>query len=238
MTLHRVILLCLLALSSSMPLAAAEGSLSVKTIPDGIEVWLDGTYVGDSPIEGKRLKSGRYTLKLVDPVQHTSTSEEIFIDANQTTTIEKTMRSKFGTLQVASDPEGADVMISTNLGKTPLTNNFMNPGKYRLEIRHPSKAYIPVVQEITIPRGEAANVSKNLERKTPFTKKALVRLGLGAITAVGYTWAIVENGNYKRLMQRGTVESLEEAKQPKVRRILGAAIGSTSLLALEIVAFF
>ena len=102
--------------------------LTVKTDPDGIEVWLDDKYIGDSPILDKKLKTGKYTLKLVDPVQHTSTSEDVFIQSGEQTVVEKTLKSRYGTLKVNSDPEGADVYVLTELGKTPVSNDFIIPG--------------------------------------------------------------------------------------------------------------
>ena len=38
--------------------AVEEGSLTVTTDPEGVEVWLDDKYVGDSPIESRKLRAG------------------------------------------------------------------------------------------------------------------------------------------------------------------------------------
>ena len=224
----------------------ADGFLTVRTDPDGIEVWLDDNFVGDSPIIDKKLKSGRYSLKLVDPVQHSSTVEEIFIQDNENTVIEKTIKSKFGTLRVNSVPEGAQVSIATELGPTPVSNDFMNPGKYRLEIRHPDKKYQPVIEEIIIPRGESVSLSKTLVKEKPFDKKDFWRLALGAGTAGGYVLGIIQYGNYKKLQQQEllglTPEKVADAKDGKpaalATSILGIVGGSLCLIGLEILAFF
>lgn len=233
-------------------LSFADGFLTVRTDPDGIEVWLDDNFVGDSPIIDKKLKSGRYALKLVDPVQHSSTIEEIFIQDNENTVIEKTIKSKFGSLRVNSVPEGAVVSIATELGPSPVTNDFMNPGKYRVEIRHPDKKYIPVVEEIMIPRGESVSLTKTLEREKTFTNKDMWRIALGAGTAAGYIWALVEHGNYNeyRVKDEYKMFSTELQSQDKkedfnakangsfVKSVLGIVGGSLCLIGLEIVAFF
>lgn len=230
----------------------ADGFLTVRTDPDGIEVWLDDNFVGDSPVIDKKLKSGRYSLKLVDPVQHSSTIEEIFIQDNENTVIEKTIKSKFGSLRVNSVPEGAVVSIATELGPTPVSNDFMNPGKYRVEIRHPDKKYLPVVEEIVIPRGESVSLSKTLEREKDFTKKDFWRLALGAGTVGGYVWAIIAQGNYNEYSvkneYKSQVPSLEQDDNKndfKAKRnsalaqsIIGIVGGSLCLIGLEIVAFF
>lgn len=230
----------------------ADGFLTVRTDPDGIEVWLDDNFVGDSPIIDKKLKSGRYSLKLVDPVQHSSTIEEIFIQNNENTVIEKTIKSKFGSLRVTSVPEGASVSIATDLGPSPVANDFMNPGKYRVEIRHPDKNYIPVVEEIVIPRGESVSLSKTLEREKTFSRKDFWRLALGAGTVGGYVWAFVANGNFNEYSVKNeykyldtNLQSEDEEKDFKAKRksaltqsILGIVGGSLCLIGLEIIAFF
>jgi len=247
----RTAIIALLMVSSSL---FADGFLTVRTDPDGIEVWLDDNFVGDSPVVDKKLKSGRYSLKLVDPVQHSSTIEEIFIQDNENTVIEKTIKSKFGSLRANSVPEGAIVSISTELGPTPVSNDFMNPGKYRVEIRHPDKKYIPVVEEIVIPRGESVSLSKTLEREKSFTKKDFWRLALGAGTAGGYVWAIIAQGNYNEYSFKNEYkdrlrdnelknEDLEKDFAAKrgsalAQSIIGIVGGSLCLIGLEIVAFF
>ncbi|MBN1757115.1 MAG: PEGA domain-containing protein [Chitinispirillaceae bacterium] len=223
--------------------AYADGFLTVRTDPDGIEVWLDDNFVGDSPIIDKKLKSGRYSLKLVDPVQHSSTVEEIFIQDNENTVIEKTIKSKFGSLKVTSVPEGAQVSIATELGPSPVSNDFMNPGKYRVEIRHPDKKYHPAVEEVVIPRGETVSLSKTLEKEKSWDKKDTWRILLGLGTAGGYALGIVEYGQFKKLQQQAKPPLMDQdAEQRKTGKlvwsILGTVAGSLCLVGLEIVAFF
>lgn len=220
----------------------SDGLLTVKTEPEGIEIWLDDQFVGDSPIIDKKLKAGRYSLKLVDPVQHSSTIEEVFIQENETTIIEKTLKSKFGTLKINSAPEGAQVSIYNELGNTPLTNNFMNPGKYRIEFRHPNKMYKSAIEDVVIPRGESITVSKALEKKKALDSKAVLRLVLGAGTAAGYIWAIIEQGHYKEYRTKYDFTYKEEYNDKQntaaVLRTLGIIGGSLCLVGLEITAFF
>ncbi|MBN1759090.1 MAG: PEGA domain-containing protein [Chitinispirillaceae bacterium] len=227
--------------------AFADGFLTVRTDPEGIEVWLDDNFVGDSPIIDKKLKSGRYSLKLVDPVQHSSTVEEIYIQDNENTVIEKTIKSKFGTLKVTSVPEGAEVSIATELGPTPVSNDFMNPGKYRLEIRHPDDNFHPVIEEIVIPRGESVSLSKTLEKEKPFDNKDFWRLALGVGTAGGYVLGIVQYARYTRFKELSRNYAYDEIERddftkkqngPLVQSILGIVGGSLCLIGLEILAFF
>ena len=208
--------------------AQADGVLTVKTDPEGIKIWLDDKYIGDSPLMDKKLKPGRYSLKLVDPVQQTSSVEEVFIQSGETTVIEKTVKSNYGSLKITTDPEGAEVSILTGLGQTPLSNDFMIPGKYRLEIKHPGKDYEKLVSDIVIPRGEIVSINKALEMKKPHYGKAVARLALGAGAIGGFVWAIVERGDSNWGGSNGSVTG----------EVLGIVLGSLCVVGFEIVAFF
>ncbi len=231
--------------------AVEEGSLTVITDPEGIEVWLGDKYLGDSPIQNRKLRTGRYTVKMVDPVQQVSASEEILIQTDQTTVVEKTLKAKFGTLKVESEPEGAEVFIATSLGKTPLENNFMNPGKYRIEIKHPKKKYEPIVEEITIPQSKKVELTNTLVKTSRFDKKAIVRLLLGAGAIGGFVWAIVEQGRHKEFETKVNHEKSQpspdqkqidkfedKAKSAGIQRTVGIIVGSVCVVSFEIVAFF
>lgn len=231
----------------ALPLSIAvcgDGFLTVRTDPDGIEVWLDDNFVGDSPVIDKKLKSGRYSLKLIDPIQHSSTVEEVFIQDNENTVIEKTIKSKFGSLKVTSVPEGAKVSIATELGTTPVSNDFMNPGKYRVEIRHPDSKFTPVTEEVVIPRGESVSLSKTLEKEKSWDKKDTWRILLGLGTAGGYVWGIVQHGNYKKFKEQSKYPSVDsddisgKKRGALAQSIIGIVGGSLCLVGLEIVAFF
>ncbi len=217
---------CLLFRSSAY--ADGEGVLTVKTDPDGIEVWLDDQYIGDSPILEKKLKAGRYTVKLVDPVQHSSTSEDVFIQDGQPTVVEKTIKSRYGTLKVNSDPAGSDVYIITSLGQTPVSNDFIIPGKYRLEIKNQNKAFGKAVDDVVVPKGETVTVSKSLPRINPLDNKAMLRLAFGAGAIGGYVWSIVEASDPNHRGSNGSVPG----------EILGITLGTLCVVGFEIVAFF
>ncbi len=228
--------------------AQSDGQLTVRSDPEGVEVWLDDQYIGDTPIFDKKLKPGRYTVKLIDAARHTSMTEEVFIQAGQTTLVEKTIETKFGSLRVISDPPGAEVHLSLPLGKTPVSNDFMNPGKYRVEVRHPSAMYAATMEDITIPRGKTVTVEKKLEKKSPFDMKALVRLGLGAGAIAGFVWAIVEQHEFSGLdkellvsagLQEEQITKMQDQKTAAgVKRTIGIVVGSLCVVGFEIVAFF
>ncbi|HUI92571.1 MAG TPA: PEGA domain-containing protein [Chitinivibrionales bacterium] len=209
--------------------AESEGTLTVKTDPDGIEVWLDDKYIGDSPVMAKKLKAGRYSLKLVDPVQKTSTVEDVLIQANEETLIEKTVKSRYGSLKLNSDPEGADVYILTSLGKTPVSNDFIIPGKYRLEVRHQNKSYDKVVEDVTVAKGETVTLNKTLPKINALDGKALLRLALGAGAIGALVFTAVEGFDKN---------SKSQGNGSQNGQIIGIVAGSLCVIGFEIVAFF
>jgi hypothetical protein len=216
--------------------ASAEGILTVKTDPEGIEVWLGDKFIGQAPIIEKKVRAGRYTLKLVDPIQHSSTSEAVLIQDGEPTVVERTITSKFGSLKVTSDPEGADVYIATELGKTPLSNDFMNPGRYRIEIRPPNAWYETAVTEVAIPKGETVSIDQKMQTRQFLTKKNILSLALMAGAAGGFAWGIIEQGHYEKYKERRQPSSTIDGAM--LGRTLGIVVGSTCLLGLEIIALF
>jgi len=225
--------------------ACAEGILTVKTDPEGIEVWLGDKFIGQSPVIEKKIRAGRYTLKLVDPAQHSSVSEDLIIQDGTPTVVERTISSKFGSLKVTSDPQGVDVYIATELGKTPLSNDFMNPGKYRIELRSPNSSYQTAVSEITVPKGETAFIDQKMQRRPFLTTKNIVSLALLSGAAGGVAWGLIEQGHCRMYQERlnNTTAINKPALQDKIDgaslgRTFGVIIGSACLVGLEIVVLF
>ena len=222
----------------------AEGTLTVKTDPEGIEVWLGDKFIGQSPVIEKKIRAGRYTLKLVDPAQHSSVSEELLIQDGMPTVVERTISSKFGSLKVTSDPQGVDVYIATELGKTPLSNDFMNPGKYRIELRAPNSSYQTAVSEITIPKGETVSIDQKMQKQPFFTTKNIVSLALLSGAAGGVAWGLIEQGHCRMYQERlkanpGASASLQKnIDGASLGRTFGVIIGSACLVGLEIVVLF
>jgi len=229
--------LCVLVTAGMGVSVFAEGTLTVKTDPEGIEVWLGDKFIGQSPVFEKKIRAGRYTLKLVDPTQHTSTTEELQIQDGEATVVERTISSKFGSLKITSSPQGADVYLATELGKTPVANDFMNPGRYRIEIRPKNSWYQTAVTEVTIPKGETIFIDQKLRGKPFFTVKNILSLALMAGAAGGFAWGVIENGHYEKYNEDGRQPS-SVVDGAKLGRTLGIAGGSSCLIGLGIVALF
>jgi len=171
--------------------ATAEGTLTIITDPERVEVWINENYAGLTPIRDKRLPEGTYTLRLVDALRQNSASETIVISEGERLLVERSLGGSYGKLRVDTDPQGADVAIIAELGKTPLVNEYLTPGQYRLEIRHPNDKYLSIMEEVTFAAdGKPVIISHKLEKPPVFTTKRLIQVGLGAGAIGGWVYAI------------------------------------------------
>jgi hypothetical protein len=220
--------------------AQSDAVLTVRTQPEGLEVWLGEKYLGDSPIVDRHVTAGRYTLRLVSGPMHVSETEEVYLQAGESKVVEKTVGVKYGSLQITTEPPGAEVSVGTSMGVTPLANDLMTPGKYRLEIRPPNRRYKGVTEEVTVPPGETVRIERTLERTSPFTTKALVRLLLGAGTVAGFTWAIIEQDAHSTYAEKSKTNPDYKSRSETAAtwRTVGIVLGGACVLGFEIVAFF
>lgn len=220
------------------PVLAQEGRLTVTTDPEGVEVWLDENYIGNTPITERKFPVGRYTVRLVDPIQRISQMEQIMITAGQSVILEKKLDPKFGTLKVNTVPEGAEVFLSVPLGKTPVSNDFIIPGKYLLQIKYPDHFSS---KNVTVNKGAPVTVSDTMPAVEPppeeplLNKKAWIRLGLGAGAIGSFVWALVEHGNVSEFRYEN---NNEKAATASLFRALGITAGSLCVIGFEVVAFF
>ncbi|MDR0331006.1 MAG: PEGA domain-containing protein [Chitinispirillales bacterium] len=204
---------------------AQGGTLSVITTPERAEVWIDGGYAGLTPIMDKTLTAGTYTLRLVDPSRQKSTSETVVIVDGERLLVERSLAGSYAKLRVDTDPQGADVSISADIGKTPLVNDYLTPGQYKIEIRHPNAKYLTITKDVSFADGQQETISHKLEKPPIFTTKRCIQLGLGAGAALAWTWAVVEQ--YEMPSHEG--DKLKEAKTRSIAAIVAAATLSVGL---------
>ncbi len=238
MKLFRLVLLffCILFIHSQL-WAARDGLITVITEPAGVEVWMENHFIGNTPIKEKIVAPGKYEIRLIDPIQRITVTEEVFVASGKTAVLEKKMIPRFGSLQVKSIPENANVYLTVPLGKTPLNSEFIIPGKYHLEIRHPDSLYKVSEKQVVVNEGEMVELIDTLimKKKKIFDKKALIRLGLGAGAAAAFICAIVENGNNHHYKSSGL---LDKAHTARIQRNIGIIGGAVCVVTFEIVAFF
>ncbi len=139
---------CLILLAAS-----PTGSLYVTTLPSGADVWIDGTYVGRSPLVLGAVATGRHTLGLTktgwDPMQL-----DVSVVASQTTLSSTKLdpahgdfRPAVGSIVLHGNPAGA---ISVD-GVRPVPSKdgsiVVSAGTHELSIRTPRGR---ITREVTV----------------------------------------------------------------------------------------
>jgi len=229
-----VLMLIFVFIPASFAYASKQsgGTLTVITVPERSEVWIDGGYAGITPIRDKRLAAGTYTLRLVDPSRQTSASETVVISDGERLLIERTLGGSHARLRVDTYPQGADVAIIADLGKTPLVNDYLTPGQYRLEIRHPNTKYMSATKDVAFVDGQPVTISHRLEKPPVFTTKRCVQLGLGTGAAAAWTWAVIEQHAASSNPSEGSA-----SKNAKVRRTVAIVAAASLSVALQVTIF-
>ncbi|GBU20270.1 hypothetical protein R80B4_00146 [Fibrobacteres bacterium R8-0-B4] len=155
---------------------------------------------------------------------------------------------QYARLRVDSDPPGADVVIVAELGKTPLVNEFIVPGMYKIELRRES-GYLPAAEELTLRADQQATVSLRLKKPPLFTKRRQIQLAVGAGAIACFGYAVYEQGERSAFRQKHysakeassaegdeysqkANEYLETSKDAELKRtlaLIGAGILSVAL---------
>ncbi len=124
-----------------------EGTLVIKSIPDGAEVLLNGTQYGFTPYEGLLLQ-GDYELVLKKDMYHDKV-EQIKVEPDTTMSYTFRLKPKFGKLSLTSEPPGAEIFLDDNLvGETPLNVDKVPSGEHDVFAR--LEFYEDVVKTYTV----------------------------------------------------------------------------------------
>ena len=141
-----------------------EGTLSVISIPSGAKVYVNGNYIGITPIS-KTLKIGSYTIQL---------KKEGYIDYSTTTSVSENHVTpiKVGlseipanpansTLHIYTIPTGASIFIDGNMvGVSPLYFYKISAGTHEIIVQ--KAGYMKVIQEIDMPKNSVKTITINL----------------------------------------------------------------------------
>ncbi len=140
----------LLILSLSLLITSClinRGKLSVESYPNNCEVYLNGEYIGNTPLE-KNINVGNYNLE----VKHTGYKiyeREIKILRGKETTIIANLEKMKGTLSIKTEPDGATVYIDgKNYGLTPIEITDLEIGEHEIVIS--KDGYAQIIKKIEI----------------------------------------------------------------------------------------
>lgn len=212
-----------------------EGTVSLQSSPSGAEVWLDGQMIGNTPLTlHTRLASQQGSLEFrlagLEPQR-----ADLRLEPRQSGEVAVTLLAKLGTVQVRSEPSGAQVYLDGALaGTSPAALVNVNGGTHQLRLT--LDGYAAWTKEVTVkpednltieaalvgltgglevsstPSGAKVYLDSQARGNTPLT--------LGDITP-GEHEVRVSTGGYDDWQQRVTVgpNSRTEVKATLVRRV-------------------
>jgi len=135
-----------------------KGTLSIDSYPQNCEVYLNGEYVGVTPLE-KSVKIGKYTLE-VKKEGYEDYKKEVTIERGKETVIIANLEISTGSLIVKTDPDGATVFVDgKNYGLTPIEIKDLAIGEHEIVIS--KEGYAQIIKKIDI-RKETVTIEEIL----------------------------------------------------------------------------
>ncbi|NLI56841.1 PEGA domain-containing protein [bacterium] len=124
-----------------------KGTLSIDSYPQNCEVYLNGEYVGVTPLE-KSVNIGKYALE-VKKEGYEDYKKEITIERGKETVIIANLEISTGSLIVKTDPDGATVFVDgKNYGLTPIEIKDLEIGEHEIVIS--KEGYAQIIKKIDI----------------------------------------------------------------------------------------
>jgi eukaryotic-like serine/threonine-protein kinase len=114
--------------------------LRVTTKPPGARVVLDGTYLGDTPLERTDLRPGSERTLVLEKPNFRSVSEPLTLAHGQIATISRTLRSDvtYGTIDIVIAGSWADVYFGgRRIGRASDRGFRLPVGTHRLRLKNP-----------------------------------------------------------------------------------------------------
>lgn len=149
----------------SVDLRPAFGSLRVTSNPSGARVTVDEQFWGTTPAQKDTVLSGQHSV-LVQQELFNDFEQTVTVSDGQQANVNAVLNKNFGTIDISSNPSGADIFIVGQAGKfgnTPLKRN-LQPGIYRLQIQ--KDLYETYEQTVNLTIGDVQRINQDLVRKT------------------------------------------------------------------------
>ncbi len=147
--------------TAAFTLEPLTGILLVTSTPSGSEVSLKGLSLGITPLLVTTLESGAHRLTLSSPGFQTK-EVDVRLEGRVPVKCDVTLMADSGTLDVSSDPSGAEVFINgIARGETPCRIDRIPGGSVALELRSPG--FQPHARDISLAAGETQTVNVPLK---------------------------------------------------------------------------
>lgn len=171
------------------------GTLAVVTRPRGANVYLDGDYIGQTPLS-RAVPVGNHQLELRLDGYDTYRAS-VNVSAGRSSVVDVSLREvpRIGVVSFTSDPRGAEVIIGgRNYGTTPIRALSLQTGRYEAIFRR--AGYEDTRVSFTVSTGRNENVHAEL-REIPRTGDLIIQANVGGALVFidGRPAGIIPNGS-------------------------------------------
>ena len=196
-------------------LKAKEGDLEVRSEPPGGKVYLDGKYMGETPLYLPRIGLGRYSVLIVKE-GYVPYEERVEIKGADRKTVRASLKSKAGELGISLKTSGASLHIdgkSTEVGPSNYVEKELSPGTYKIRVA--KEGYETWEGDIAVKAGERVEVSIELRMKggellvRTEPSGALIYLGGKSVGTGSYEGKELSAGPYKIRVTKEGYEAWE-----------------------------
>ena len=134
-------------------LVEKAGTLQVAANVEGAKVFVDGVYVGEAPLTIDTAP-GRKDI-MVKATGYKTTTAQALVQPGQVAQVQVDLLLVAGTLEVTSNPQGADVFVNHELKGTTPASIVLPPGEYEVRVEkegyYSRKTTLRVVQDTSTP---------------------------------------------------------------------------------------
>lgn len=140
------------------------GQIVVSTTPSSVDVYLDGQYMGKSPMTISSVVQGKHTVVLKKD-GYNEISANVDVDADSQCSIIRALSQKTGSVSISTTPSGTSVKIDGKYaGVSPLTVNKLAPGSHEISIS--INGYRDVSDSFYITAGTSTTYPKTLVKES------------------------------------------------------------------------
>ncbi len=206
------------------------GIISIKTNPDGANIFINGKAVGKAPYQDV-LMVGRYVITARLNALYYDAAREIVLTSNGGE-VNLELLPAFGSLNITSTPSGAEVLIDGRpVGTTPYVERQMKSGTYQVEVR--MDLYRGAAEPVTVSDGKSTTKAFQLAADFGGIEVASTPSG-AAITIDGQNTGKVTPASFSRLASGLHVVTLDlEAYGRRVENVRVSA-GSTERVSVQL----
>lgn len=162
-----------------------EAEMAIRSVPSGVDVYLDGKKVGTTPYNERHLSPGSHKLKLDHPEYLT---KKVTIELNNDKPLKKEyiLQRAQSTVVINSDPSGASIYVDgKDTGKkTPSTLTGINPGSHIITVKKAGYRDSSLTAEVHTFKGKEQKLQLALSKQPKIVK--IVNKGLAELKSAEY----------------------------------------------------